>query len=173
MTGTPLIDLSQTNKKEKRPSPTGLVSYVGQREEQRLLAKQSITTPAMQAEIDRRMRQQQMAMQQQQQYPAAGYNNASILNMPPQNFSPPLVSYSPSPGLQQQQAGYFPSQGQVPVQQGWGAQQPAPSPPIAQYSAGGFVQQHGQPTTPSQPYGASWDQQQAARQTGSGIWRKR
>jgi len=157
MTGTPLIDLAQNNKKDQRPASAGLVGYVGQREEQRLLAKQNKTTPAMQAEIERRTRQQekqQLHMAQMNMIQGGRSGTPSVMGMPQQSFSQPF--HTPSPGLQQQQQGYFLPQGQT--QQGWVPQQPSPG----QYGAGGFVQQQGA-QTPTQPYGASWDQQQAAR----------
>ncbi|KAF2498765.1 hypothetical protein BU16DRAFT_456083 [Lophium mytilinum] len=169
MTGTPLIDLSQNNKKDQRPASAGLVGYVSQREEQKLLAKQNMTTPAMQAEIDRRMRHQQQQQQMPMHAAHGSYSGTpSIMGMPQQNFSQPF--FTPSPALQQQQqAGYFPPQ--APMQQGWVPQQPSPG----QYGAGGFVQGQPQAHTPTQAYGASWDQQQAARSQGRAgpIWQVR
>lgn len=154
-TGTPLIDLTKNAKDTQRPSPAGLVGYVEQRNEQRALAKQNVASAAVQAEIERRKmeaQRQQMQMQMQQMSSAqSSYPSPAVTGMP-QNFSQPLTYPSPSQGFQQQ--GYFPPQG-------WDVQSPQQL--VGQYGASGYVQQSPiQQHTPPQPYGASWDQAQAA-----------
>lgn len=177
MTGTPLIDLKHNAKKPQEPSSEGLTAYIDHREKEKARAKGNRSTVAMQAEIDRRMmaaqQRQMMEMQQMgQQVTMAqgGYGTPSIMGTP-QGY-PQAFAYS-NPGqmqqMYQQQQGYFPPSGMSPaipqgVQQGWGT--PSPQPMQGAY----FTQQQQQMQQPytaqqqpyTQPYGASFDQAQAA-----------
>jgi len=157
-TGTPLIDLTKNAKDAQHPSSAGLVGYVEQRNEQRALAKQNVASAAVQAEIERRKmeaQRQQMQIQMQQMNLAQGGYPSPVVTGMPQNFSQPFTYSTPGQGLQQQQQqGYFPPQG-------WGVQ--SPQQPVGQYGASGYIPQSPiQQHTPTQPYGASWDQAQAA-----------
>lgn len=158
-TGTPLIDLTKNAKDAQHPSSAGLVGYVEQRNEQKALAKQNVASAAVQAEIERRKmeaQRQQMQIQMQQMSLAQGGYPSPVVTGMPQNFSQPLTYSTPSQGFQQQQQqqGYFPPQG-------WVVQ--SPQQPVGQYGASGYVQQSPiQQHTPTQPYGASWDQAQSA-----------
>ncbi|KAF1833306.1 hypothetical protein BDW02DRAFT_385468 [Decorospora gaudefroyi] len=207
MTNTPLLDLSQTPKKQQSQSPTGLTGYIDYREKEKAAQKANRQThsPAMQAEIERRtlqnqqrqimeaqQRQQQMMQQQmQQQYAMAQSTYAPSMMGAPSGMGAPSVMGSPSimgtpsvmgmptgPGtptgmvgmaystpnqMYQQQQQYFTQQTPTPhmhVPGAWG-----PPTPQGQY----FPQQghtnmgHQQQQTPTQPYGASFDQAQAAR----------
>lgn len=182
MTNTPLIDLSRNPKKEQRPSSAGLTAYIDHREKEKAAAKSNRGTAAMQAEIDRRMmaaqQRQMMEMQQMsQQAQNQQIQNQQMQNqqmqmgqqmgMAPGGFTPTMMgtpqgfpqafAYSSPSQMQQmyQQQGYFPQQQGVSpgLQQGWGT--PSPQPMQGQF----FMQQQ-QPVT--QPYGASFDQAQAA-----------
>jgi CCR4-NOT transcriptional complex subunit CAF120 len=158
MTGTPLIDLTRNNKDTQRPSSAGLVGYVENREQEKAAAKTNRHNAAMQAEIDRRMmaaQQRQMMEMQQMGRAQSGYGTPPMMATP-QGFAPGYAYPSPSQAQmfqqqQQQQQGYFPSQAMSP---GWGSPSPPPMP-------GQFIQT---PLSPplTQPYGASFDQAQAA-----------
>ncbi|KAF1840394.1 uncharacterized protein K460DRAFT_207512 [Cucurbitaria berberidis CBS 394.84] len=72
MTNTPLVDLSQNNKKLQKPHPQGLTGYINYREKEKAAAKATRQghSSAMQAEIDRRtlqVQQRQMMEAQQRQ----------------------------------------------------------------------------------------------------------
>ncbi|KAJ4287273.1 hypothetical protein N0V90_012671 [Kalmusia sp. IMI 367209] len=176
ITNTPLIDLSKTQKKEQKPSSAGLTAYIGYREKEKAAAKANRSTAAMQTEIDRRMmaaqQRQMMEMQhmgQQGQIGQAipmtpsGYVTPNM--MAPTQGYPQAYAYSTPGQMQQmyQQQGYFPPQNMMPPMPGaWGT--PSPQSMPGQY----FMQQpqqyqqtvQQQPAT--QPYGASFDQAQAA-----------
>lgn len=189
ITNTPLIDLTKNPNKEQKPSSSGLTAYIDHREKEKAAAKANRSTAAMQAEIDRRMmaaqqrqmmEMQQMGQQQMQMGQSMGQPMGQQMSMPggystptpammgtPQVY-PPAFAYS-SPGqmqhMYQQQQGYFPQQGMSPgMQQGWGT--PSPQPMQGQF----FMQQQqpgqqlGQQPQQhvTQPYGASFDQAQAA-----------
>lgn len=178
ITNTPLIDISKKPKKEQRPSSAGLTAYIDYREKEKAAAKANHSTSAMQKEIDRRMmaaqQRQMMEMQQQMGQQAqigqamamtpGGYATPNMMAAP-QGY-PQAYAYSTPGQLQQtyQQQGYFPQQGMMtpvpgPMPSGWGA--PSPQSMPAQY----FMQQPQQPQQQqpaTQPYGASFDQAQAA-----------
>ncbi|KAF2281294.1 uncharacterized protein EI97DRAFT_472625 [Westerdykella ornata] len=174
LTGTPLIDMTHARTKSQ-PATEGLTAYIDQRERQKAHAKANHSTAAMQAEIDRRMmaaqQRQMLEMQQmgQQVAMAQGGYGAPTMGFSPQAYSPGLT-YSPgmtppamfpqqgyyqapvspamppawgTPSPQPMQASYFPAQQQQPVQQRYPSPQPQQQP---------FIQ----------PYGASFDQAQAA-----------
>jgi len=165
LTGTPLIDLSQNAKKKQEPSSVGLTAYIDHREKEKAAAKSNRNTTAMQAEIDRRtMAAQQRQMMEMQQLAMAqsAYGTPTLIGTP-QGY-PQAFAYSNPAQMQmyQQPGGYFPPQGMSPgvpqgMQQGWGT--PSPHQVQSPY----FVQQQQQFQQPvSQPYGASFDQAQAA-----------
>lgn len=178
ITNTPLIDISHKTKKEQKPSSAGLTAYIDYREKEKAAAKANHSTSAMQKEIDRRMmaaQQRQMMelqqMGQQSQIGQAmamtpgGYATPNMMGTP-QGY-PQAYAYS-TPGQMQQtypQQGYFPQQGMMtpmpgPMPGGWGT--PSPQSVPAQYFMQQPQQQHYQQQPATQPYGASFDQAQAA-----------
>ena len=159
MTGSPLIDLNKNAKEPNRPSSAGLVALVANREHEKAAVKanRNSHTAAMQAEIDRRMaaaQQRQMLEMQQMGMNPSPYGTPTMMMTPPglpqQALNYGMGTPSPLPMYQQQQ-GYFPPQ----------ALSPAWTPPAmqGQFAATGFVPQQNPPV---QPYGASFDQAQAA-----------
>jgi CCR4-NOT transcriptional complex subunit CAF120 len=171
ITGTPLLDLKHNpGKHTQKPSTDGLTAYIDHREKEKAKAKSNRTgTAAMQAEIDRRMmaaqqrqmmEMQQMGQQQQQMGMAQGGYGTPSMMVPPQQafaYSNPVQMQQ----MYQQQPGYFPQQAMSPsVQQGW-------STPSPQSMQGPYFAPQQQPRPQSQqgytqPYGASFDQAQAA-----------
>lgn len=150
----------------------GLTAYIGHREKEKTAAKANRNTAAMQAEIDRRtiaaQQRQMMEMQQmgqQMAMPQSVYGTPTVVGTP-QGY-PPAFAYS-TPGQMQQMyqapQGFFPQQAVSPgmpqgMPGGWGS--PGPQPMQGQY----FVQQpqmQPQHQAAHQPYGASFDQAQAA-----------
>lgn len=186
LTNTPLIDLKQKDKKEQKPSSAGLTAYIGHREKEKAAAKANRSTSAMQSEIDRRMmanqqrqmmEMQQMNQQQQAQIGQAmamtpgGYGtpNTMMGMATPQGYSQAFAYSTPQQmQMYQQQQGYFGQQGMMtpglpgPMPGGWSTpgsvhmQQQYFQQPYQQFQQ----QQPQQPAT--QPYGASFDQAQAA-----------
>jgi CCR4-NOT transcriptional complex subunit CAF120 len=177
ITNTPLIDLSQNPKKEQRPSSAGLTAYIDYREKEKAAAKANRSTSAMQTEIDRRMMAAQQRQMMEMQHMGQQGQIGQAMTMTPGGYMTPNMMATPqgypqayaysTPGQMQQtyqQQGYFPQQsimtpmpGSMPG--GWGT--PSPQSMPAQY----FMQQpqqqyQQQPAT--QPYGASFDQAQAA-----------
>lgn len=188
MTGTPLIDLAHNKRKPQEATADGLAGYIDHREKEKAKAKANHSTAAMQAEIDRRMmaaqQRQMMEMQHMgQQQAQAQQMSPSItpqMHIPggfptptPQGY-PPAFAFSSQEQLQMyQQPGYFPQQGVSPMmaqgmQPGWGAGTPSPQ---SQMQGPYFAQQQQQQPQQvqmqpqqryTQPYGASFDQAQAA-----------
>jgi CCR4-NOT transcriptional complex subunit CAF120 len=185
MTGTPLIDLAHTKKKPQEASSEGLTAYIDHREKEKANAKANHSTAAMQAEIDRRMMAAQQRQMMEMQQMGQGPHMSPQLHMPggyptptPQGY-PPALAYSSTDQLHMyQQPGYFPQQAVSPMvapgmQPGWGTPSPQPmqgpyfaapqqqqSPQMQPRFAASQQQQQQQPYT--QPYGASFDQAQAA-----------
>ncbi|KAL5412070.1 hypothetical protein PMIN06_003004 [Paraphaeosphaeria minitans] len=177
ITNTPLIDINKKPKKEQRPSSAGLAAYIDYREKEKAAAKANHSTSAMQKEIDRRMmaaQQRQMAEMQQMGQQAqigqamamtpGGYATPNMMATP-QGY-PPAYAYSTRGQMQQtyQQQSYFPQQGMMtpmsgPIPGGWAT--PSPQSMPAQYFAQ-QPQQKYQQQPATQPYGASFDQAQAA-----------
>lgn len=178
MTNTPLIDLSKKDKKEQKPSAAGLTAYIDYREKEKAAAKSNRSTAAMQSEIDRRMmaaqQRQMMEMQQMGQQAQMGQAMAmspGMVNpnmMTPTQMYPQAYAYSTPTQMQQMyhQQGYFPQQA---MPGGWGTPSPGAMPnqyfPQQQYQQPMPQQQQQQPAT--QPYGASFDQAQAAARYAS------
>jgi len=184
ITNTPLIDLTKNSKKEQKPSSAGLTAYIDYREKEKAAAKTNrSTTSAMQAEIDRRMvaAQQRQALELQQMGQQAQMGHAVAMTPPigyhatattptmmgtPQGYPQQAYGYASTPGQMGQAyqgQGYFPPQGIMPsVQQGWGAHSPGGM------GGGMYMQQQQQQfqgqgqQSATQPYGASFDQAQAA-----------
>ncbi|KAF2001215.1 hypothetical protein P154DRAFT_174608 [Amniculicola lignicola CBS 123094] len=184
VTGTPLLDLKQNPKHKQKPSAEGLTAYIDHREKEKAAAKANRHTPAMQAEIDRRlmatqqrqmleMQQQQMLeMQQQQMAMAQAQSNYTPSMMgTPQGLAPGFAYSSPAQMQQMYgQPGYFPQPSPVMSQ---GLQQPWGTPSPSQMQGPYFAAQQQQQQPPMQmqqpqqqpavqPYGASFDQAQAA-----------
>lgn len=178
ITNTPLLDISKNNKKEQKTSSAGLTAYIDFREKEKAAAKANRSSTAMQAEIDRRMmaaqQRQMMEMQhmgQQTQIGQAvamtpgGYVTPTLMGTP-QGY-PQAYAYSTPGQMQQmyQQQGYFPQQGMMTpmpgsMPGGWGT--PSPQSMPAQYFMQQPQQQYQQQQPATQPYGASFDQAQAA-----------
>jgi CCR4-NOT transcriptional complex subunit CAF120 len=178
VTGTPLIDLNHNTKKRQEASSDGLTAYIDHREKEKAKAKMNRNTAAMQAEIDRRMMaaQQRQMMEVQQHMGQQASLAPSVYGAPAMAGSPSVYqqtfAYS-SPDLMQhmyQQSGYFPEPAISPgipqgMQQGWAT--PSPQPMQGPYFAPqqAHMQQRqavAQQQTYTQPYGASFDQAQAA-----------
>jgi CCR4-NOT transcriptional complex subunit CAF120 len=189
MTGTPLIDLKHNKKKPQEATADGLAGYIDHREKEKAKAKANHSTAAMQTEIDRRMmaaqQRQMMEMQQMGQAQAqqmspqitpqmhipGGYPTPTPQGLP-QGY-PPAFAFSSQEQLQMyQQPGYFPQQGvsvspmmAQGMQPGWGttpSPQPMQGPYFAQQSQPQAQMQPQPQQRYTQPYGASFDQAQAA-----------
>jgi CCR4-NOT transcriptional complex subunit CAF120 len=171
MTGTPLIDLKHNNKKARELPAAGLTAYIDQREKEKAKAKTHQGTPAMQAEIDRRMmaaqQRQMMEMQQQQMgqqiaMAQGGYGTPPLMGNPP--AYPQTLAFSNPAQMQQmyqQPQAYMPQAFPMATPHPPGAW-PTPTPQQMQ-SQQYFPQQQPPPQQPYvQPYGASYDQAQAA-----------
>ncbi|KAJ4345785.1 uncharacterized protein N0V89_011920 [Didymosphaeria variabile] len=179
ITNTPLLDLSKKNKKEQKPSSAGLTAYIDYREKEKAAAKSNRgTSAAMQTEIDRRMmaaqqrqmmEMQHMGQQAQIGQPMAmtpsGYATPNMMATP-QGY-PQAYAYSTPQQMQQmyQQQGYFPQQMTPmpgPMPGGWGTPSPQSMPPQYFMQQPQQQQQQYQQQPATQPYGASFDQAQAA-----------
>lgn len=189
MTNTPLVDLAHNNKKLQKPPPQGLTGYIDFREKEKAAAKTSRQghSSAMQAEIDRRtlqtqqrqmmevkQRQRQMLEMQQQQMSqqmAMAQSNYAPSMIGTQIGTPSVMGMPTGPGTPQGMAGMaYTTPNQMYQQQQYFPQQAA-SPhmnipgawvtPTSQSSQTQYFPQQQQPAT--QPYGASFDQAQAAR----------
>ncbi|CAO2657055.1 Nn.00g058580.m01.CDS01 [Neocucurbitaria sp. VM-36] len=204
MTNTPLVDLSHNTKKLQKQPPQSLTGYIDFREKEKAAAKAARQghSSVMQAEIDRRTLQaqqrqmmeaqqrqrQMMEMQQQQMHQQMAYAQSSYAPSMMGGTSPSVMGMPTGPGTPQGMAGmaystpnqmsqmyqqqqYFPQQAATPhmhIPGAWGT--PTPQTPQGQY----FPQQQ----QPTQPYGAAFDQAQAAaryahqQQQGQGQYRR-
>lgn len=174
MTGTPLLDMkSNSNKKHQQQPSQGLTGYIDFREKEKAAAKQqNRNSAAMQAEIDKRMREQNQRQmhEQQRRMEAQQRQMMEMQNMNQQmsmaqsmyaqsTYAPSMMGIPQGPGTPTGMPGMAystPSQAPMYTQQGYFPQQQAMTPQMQM--PGGWIQ------TPAQSMQGQYFPQQQQQQ---------